>query len=796
MTGLLSLGYLGMFGLLSYRPQFIAWGLTPFTQVVHQASPIVTTRPVSAPDTEYKVKGATTAHITYKLQSNEDWRGLKGARSLAGTFEGEFHVLNTSSDDEFLAFKLPFPTRSNKNDWQPLTQQAIGAKKFEVQGAPDGEIQTTSAGWFWSGVLPAGDEAIFHLIYDTGNLSKGTYGLSKDTVAAPGEHHIAVSLDRDVPMSILGGQENGKRVDQDNYTWEQPLRSNGVPQGFSLRPGFSVLDALTRLLQLAPLVTGMYLVTLLSLLTAKRKSNATELVLLALVFGYYFPLVTYLCARYPLPQSIGIAFIASAAIMLNYLRFLVGNRRSVIHGLLLLLLFQVTPTVLAFQQWERGLVLLILGGVALLAIVNMQTARLKQSGPAAAALLLGLMTMQPESQAASIQNSKGQTWETLWQATQTPTSPAEDAPKPGDKPDPSSEVVGERRLITSLATYEMTLGKSYLESTVQASVEVLGESLSTCEVMPGGAYISRMDLPKFLRPLPEKKSLTLLLTAAGTGRLALDYRCPIEKLGEARSCTLPLLKTISGKLTMHSTRDDLLFYGGEVWSKKTTGKATVYRVGVADSNFLTIRWGGPPVLDSEEDPPHMTPGAAHIQVVQSQHLTLIQKERRVSHFARFVLAERHRLRSLDLHLPADFEIVSLVAQGFSVTPPAITSGLCHIPLGASTNSPSSREIQLHLRKKLAPIGFTGNWEFLLPRTSETEGAIQWTLAGPSNFRLENQSSDLNASSTDPPLAFPSYRALLAVCDPIHLEGTVISQGELKAHVRYVQEIPHVTDGVN
>ena len=247
---------------------------------------------------------------------------------------------------------------------------------------------------------------------------------------------------------------------------------------------------------------------------------------------------------------------------------------------------------------------------------------------------------------------------------------------------------------------------------------------------------------------------------------------------------------------MRSSRDDLLFYGGEVWSKKTAGKATVYRVGVANSDFLTIRWGGPPVLDSEEDPSHMTPSAARIQVVQSQHLTLIQKERRVSHFARFVLAERHRLRSLDLHIPADFEIVTLVAQGFSVTPPSIISGLCHIPLGASTSSPSSREIQLHLRKKLAPIGFTGNWEFLLPRTSETEVAIQWTLAGPSDFRLGHRSGDLDASSTDPPLAFPSYRAVLAACDPIHLEGTVITQGELKARVRYVQKIPHVTDGVN
>lgn len=796
MTGFLSLGYLGMLWLIDIRPQFIAWGLNPPEHEVYQESPIVSTRPVDAQDTAYKVKGVTSANITYDLHPNPDWRGLKQARTLSGQFRGEFRMANPSSHDEFVAFRLPFPVKTSKEgDEVSKRTQEIPATKFEVQGAPDGETQTTAAGWFWSGLLPAGGEAVIHIDYDTGHLRKGSYGLSKEAQEEPGEHEIAFSISEAVPFAVIGGLEAGKLVDESSYTWDHSLRADEGPRGISLRKGFGILDAMKRLLQLAPLVTGLYLVTLLALLTSKRTASSSEVALLGLIFGYYFPLVTYLCARFELYTSITIAFVASAAIMINYLRFLVGNRRGVIEGMVLLLLFQVIPTAMAFQQWDRGLILLSLGGIALLAIVRMQTARLQQSAMAVSAALLCLMVLQPEGQAARLQEQTGGSWKELGQALEEPASPPGDGLDLDRTQDPSTDEISNRQLITPLATYEVAMEDGYLEATAEAHAEALGHGQTTCEIMPGKTYISRMVLPKFLRPLPERKNLTLLLTGEGVGKLVLEYRSPIEKLGEARSCTLPLLKTVSGKMTLRSIHDDLTFYGGEVWSKKTSGQTTVYQVGLAGSPSLTVRWGGTPLPGSDRSP---GPGFAHadrIQVIQSSHLTTIHNEMRVNHLALFELVEHHSLRTLELQIPPEYEIVTLLAQGFSVTPPLITEGLCKIPLGTCTEDPKSREIMLRLRKDLPPIGFRGTWEFLLPRTTGTEGSIQWTLAGPQHFRLRHRGSNLEIPPPPLRLAFPDYQALLGVRNSISLAGTVIAPGDLKVKLSYIQEIPHVTDGV-
>lgn len=804
MTGLLSLGYLGMLWLIDIRPQFIAWGLNPPEHEVYQESPIVSTRPVDAQDTDYKVKGVTSANITYDLHPNPDWRGLKQARTLSGEFRGEFRMANPSSYDEFVAFRLPFPVKTSKegHNLSKITQE-IPANKFEVQGAPDGEAQTTAAGWFWSGLLPAGGEAVIHIDYDTGHLRKGSYGLNKEAQDQPGEHEIAFSVSDSVPFAVIGGMEAGKLVDQTSYTWDHSLRADEGPQGIALREGFGILDAMKRLLQLAPLVTGLYLVALLALLTSKRKASSSEVALLGLIFGYYFPLVTYLCARFELYTSITIAFIASAVIMINYLRFLVGNRRGVIEGVVLLVLFQVIPTAMAFQQWDRGLILLSLGGIALLAIVRMQTARLQQSAMAVSAALLCLMVLQPEGQAARLQEQTGGSWKELAQPLEEPASPPGDGLDLDRAQDPSTDGISNRQLITPLATYEVTMEDGYLKATAETQAEVLGHGQTTCEIMPGKTYISRMVLPKFLRPLPERKNLTLLLTGEGVGKLVLEYRSPIEKLGEARSCTLPLLKTVSGNMTLRSIHDGLTFYGGEVWSKKTSGQTTVYQVGLAGSPSLTVRWGGTPTvrwsgtpLPGSDRPPG--PGFANadrIQVIQSSHLTTIHSDKRVNHLALFELVEYHSLRSLELQIPPEYEIVTLLAQGFSVTPPLITDGLCKIPLATCTEDPKSREIMLRLRKGLPPIGFRGTWEFLLPRTTGTEGSVQWTLAGPKSFRLRHRGSNLDTPSGTPRLAFPDYQALLGVRNSISLAGTVITPGDLKVKLSYIQEIPHVTDGV-
>jgi hypothetical protein len=824
MALLLAMGYMLMLTLLAERPQFVGWRLEPTPRSSEQLSPVICVRPVGSPSQQYVIRGVDTGEIIYAMQPNEDWRGLKVARSLSGEFQGKFEVNNPSETDWHLAFQCPFPAESTSTYRAPESKATI-ATHFDVRGAPGGETQTTQYGWFWTGVLPPGAKAIFQLNYELRAIRGTSYGLNGAIHEFPGMHTVALAVEagngknpRPIPLTIAGGNKGGERVEAIKYAWSRPLLDKNESYGFALRPGFSVLNGLERLLQLAPLVTGLFLVALLALLTRGRAARKSEVAVLAVIYGYYFPLVAYLCAQYPFPYALLIAFSASATILINYLRFLVGNIRGFVGGLGLLLAFQVLPTVMAFSQLDRGLVLLSLGAISLVAVVKMQTDRLttgavKSSAVMAACLFVTIGSFSAPALGQPMITDKVVCDEEPPEvcAQKSPKLDLAEAPltaRVRAEVEERARLIFEtekRRLSLSLTTYEVTWQPAYLEMQASSTLEVIGKHPQTHKLLGPGAYFSKIEVPEFLLPLPDPTGLMMQMEANGKGSLLIQYRAPVVHDGLNRHCLLPLFVGSAGHLTLHSPRPDLVFEGGHVWSRTTEENSTAYEIGLAWSDALIIKWkAGRPLEDfgdlAGEDPlalEELVPPTRvdRIAIQQSQHLTMVNPDGRLLHFVRFSLAKNLSQETFDLRIPPTYEIVSLTVNGKNAPTPKSENGTYPIPLRSRNHPEQAQEVALRLQAHVPEIGFRGSWNLSLPRAAQTEGAIHWTIAGPRHFRLAYAGKNLEPALGKTPSDFGDYDSMLKSRLPIKLWSTLVTPGQLSASIDYVQEVPGITDGV-
>lgn len=844
----LSFGYMVLYGLLQSRPQFVDWGLHHDAPSLVQASPTFALRRISGLSHDMEIKAPDVAEVVFDMRANKDWRGMHGVRSIEGNCEARFVLENPYPEPVHALFHLPGP-KSERGEDADIQMLNIGA----ADGS--GLVQRDQHGaWVWSGQIEADGEVELEVSYTVEQLSGVSYevapkggGSVKDltvTVNLNEKAHLVVSP----PTKAKDGELKRKLYhepdpvgeDKQAVVWE---RKNYISQDtFSARleTGHSIFSALERLLQVAPLVTGMFLVTLVSFLGKGRTARPSEVFLLAMGYGYYFPLVLYLNAQYQFTSSLLIAFVTSAVILLNYARFLLGGWRGVLGGLVLLGLYQIVPTMMAFAEWDRGMVLLSLGAVMLCALVDLQTQKLKQAvsvGALGACAILpavelvpfqgfgtrpegvGIATANVRHKEATIPEVVVSFPARLWPQGESGTE-LEDSP--------------DGMLSLGVASYEMTLSDTSLDIQVSVDISASGSSQEAVLLFPPQTYVLELEMPPFLALRSNKAGLAVQLIEAGAGQANFHYKVPISYSGTHARSQVPLLVDAVGKLQLISDEPDLRFEGAAIWSKRQRDEQFVWQLGVSGVSKFGINWerevthvnGAAGDADALDAVPESGEESYGFQVSVARHLTIIGPEGDMLHLARFELARGATDEELVLAVPNGLEYVSAQVDGQTVAVPPVVEGLCHLKLGAgpgvvqndiegsvsdeadgggvltsagnvqTAKAGGARVVELMLRPSSVVLGFTGDINLSLPRSTGTEGRVLWSVAFPTEFAFQVRSGGLDQGAEKQSLSiFGEYGSALGGRDIVTLGKRLLRARPVTLRLSYVQHVPQLTNGL-
>lgn len=791
LTGLLGLGFAAMLVVLESRPQFAGWGLAPERRTHEQGEPTLVVRTAGRPTHEVRTVPLDEARVELDLVALQDWRGLQVTRYLQGTLRARMAYTNGSDEDEYLAWHLPLPEVS-PGRFEPSQAE------LAIQGLEDSELLTSASGWIVTGRLPKGTAFELDLEHPLAPLSELSWAANQ------GAHEQAASLSIDgdpVPLRLLGAGPGAPSGAVTSHRWAG-RSSGGVGVGFSMLRGYSVYDALERLLQIAPLVAGMFLVTLLSTLSARRTPRMVELLLIACAYAYYFPLVVYLNANMPMKWAIPIAFVASAVVVLNYLRFLIGGRAGVLLGLALLVAFQLVPTMMAFAQWDRGLVLLSLGSISLLALVNLQTRRLKESLGSGAMSLAALLPLPLQD--AEIRVSLPAE---LLPPAPVEVAAAEEPPEPGE-------------LLFGVASYELQWNQDWIGVEAVLPLECTGAAPRSTRVLGPGVFLESVTAPAFLRSNISGAGLDLHLMEAGRGEVVVRYRVPALHEGGQSSALVPAFLTTVGTARLTAERSALDFPQSPIWTRVVTEEGVVWTLGVGTQpvwvTWLTReRIGTEPVVpeedagavpdateqaDPEEDPeatPEPEPPAPEppplltvyeIATLEAHHLTLIEADGRSLHFAEYELDAGAVPEAFDLILPRGATVSSISLDDREIEGVLVEDGRLSFPFTRAARTQTRRKVTVALELPPVELAFRGSLTLELPRTVGTEAELHWEVRGPSGFLLNARGTGMKEDTSRPINRFGSYSRTDSSRPGVRLADSLVPRGRTTVRFAYAQQV--------
>ncbi|HIF40292.1 MAG TPA: hypothetical protein EYQ74_04255 [Planctomycetes bacterium] len=762
-----------LYQLLSERPQFVGMGSQPGESWLVQDCPSFVARKVGDPSYAYTQHSPRTCDVQFDLKTNEDTRGLKVIRSLGGVCDSSFVIENPYAEPSHILLQVPRPTE--------LRGGPIDVSSFALE-APEGlegEIRELPHATLWSGQLAAGQRVKMNVGYKIPAVTSVSVAVDPQTPKGMEKVSVAVQLDQDVPLVLQGGSDTGKRVSVKSKSWSRENMLSSARFGIRLQEGHSVYGALQRLLEIAPLVGGMFVVTLLALLKRGRQAQPSELILLTGVYAYYFPLLLYLNANYAFHWAFIIAFVASSAILLNYARFLLGFKKGVLGGLCLLGLFQVVPTLMAFARWDRGMCLLSLSAITLFVIVDLQTQKLKKrltSGALAACAIFPPLT--------PLQDIRVSLPAELL-VVETPAEPATPEPEEG-------------MFIRGVVRYEAKVRAGIVEVQAHMPVEVTAARSTPELLLPAATYLRSITLPEQLQMKVAPSGISVSASGKCQGEIWCTYGAVSKTSAKSTTCKIPLFDSSVGWVQFESPIPNVRFTNAIIWSKKIVGGKTVYELAVSGKNSFEATWNLKPELGSEaviEMPvvPTEGTGVYGLDVADSRHLTIIEADGEVLHFSQFTITRDSTLKELAMTIPAGSTVTSVSVDGVESASPSIADEICTVPLGDAPKPGRDRLVELRIRSNPVSLAFMGQCKLNLPRAKGTERHIEWAIATPEDFEVSVLSGGFRpAREWKSRTRFGTYGSVLEDKRLVSVDAVLVPFRPMHLELSYKQAIPGFT----
>lgn len=748
--------------LMQHRPQFAGAPLRSSRVELVQGSPHIVMRKVRDDVAGYHAIQAEQTDVLFTMRGRRDHRGLRTIMDMAGEVEVRHTLTNPYDEAAFVLFKCPHPHAGRNADGN-LQASAL---KLDAGGA--GVVENAHRAWLWTGEIEPHASQVITMTYRASLIRGVTYQVDETDGLPVRPHRVEMRME-DLPSMRFRSSDG--RVDPENGTvvWE---RSDFLPpEHFSatIAETRSLYTAMNNLLVIGPFVCVLFMVAVMSVLFARGKLKALQVITIAAGYAFYFPLVLYLSAKFRFPLALLMAFAAPGILLLNYTRILLGPRLGLVGGILFLLLFQVFPTLGAFAGWNRGIVLLCLGMVTLFVVIDLQNRALKR-GAVSALFFLTLLcgAARADDQAVQVMVAGRLVGE---------EAAAEQVPA-----------------VVSFGTvdYELTLQKNYVDVHASLRLEVLRVGQEGVPVFHGHVHLLEWKLPPNVRLVSGPAGVEVYAVETGEGAAQFSYRAPIRPAGNRFKADFPLLQAAAGQVAFDDERADLEFTGGFLWGKERVGDLYRYRVGVAGAESLGIEAAGSTGEGAGQDGPSLE-RLYGIRITESQHLTVIGSDGTCTHFAEYQLPPFHP-GAIELQLPDDSRIISASVDAYEIEEPRVAAGRCTIPLDGKGSAGASRRLSLRLVLPPVRLGFFGVADLRLPDPGATIGALQWTIVLPSGFETRVQSSGLEELQPLPDLSgFGDYGRVLQSRNRISLGKTLVPPGTVNASVSYRQQIRGMTE---
>jgi hypothetical protein len=295
--------------------------------------------------------------------------------------------------------------------------------------------------------------------------------------------------------------------------------------------------------------------------------------------------------------------------------------------------------------------------------------------------------------------------------------------------------------------------------------------------------------PDVARLVTVTNRLGLLAQNEGPGSLRLTYRVPVENREGRKRAQIPLLAGPSGNVWLESSRSDLEFLTGSLWTKVTAEQITRYDLGVAGEESLVVEWrdqGGELVAVKEAEAAKEFYG---IGLTRAQNLTIINSDGSCTHFAEFELPAS-QAQEFRLKLPANSRLISVSVNGAEIGSPAVEDQLCRLRLPGREAQQTAHRLSFRIAYPPMRLGFVGTAEFTLPEVFQTAGTLEWVVALPNSFDAQVISSGLEKQKTPPDLErFGDYGRILKSQAHTYLAKSLAPPGVVNLSLKYRQLVP-------
>ncbi|MEO7318285.1 MAG: hypothetical protein ABIZ56_04795, partial [Chthoniobacteraceae bacterium] len=756
----IGVGFFGLHMLMQERPEFVGQPMRSSKTELIQESPRVVIRKLSDDVAVIKTAQPSSSEITFDMRGRRDYRGLRTVIDMSGEFHARHVLTNAFDEPVFVLFKCPHP-RSESDSGQGLL-----AGGLKLQASVPGIQENATDAWFWSGTIEPRGTVNIDISYQAASLKGVTYRI--DGPAAEPVKHLRVAFNRHDLTSIRFESGDGPISGSgESVLWER--KDFLAPDSFSasIVESRNLHGSLLQLLEIGPIICLLFLLAVTAIILARQPLTSLQLITIAAGYALYFPLMLYLSSRFSFTVALIIAAVVPGALLVNYARLLLGTKTGLLGGVVFLLLYQVFPTLAAFAGWNRGMVLLCLGVVTFGVLINLQNQALKRKVAAAA---VALLCLSRPAFAADVQVIvPGQLVTKSPDSERTPTQPV---------------------VSFEPAEYRIVHEPAFFRVEVKVPFQVLrdGEAL-----VPLFTQALHLQAQKIESPAPDlarfgmvKNRLALLALRPGAGVLQFVYRVAIENHEGRKRAQFPMLIGPSGNVQIESARPDLENITGSLWAKSAREKQTVYEIGVAGEELLTME-----CREQEGVAPAPEAGKEFygIGITRAQHLTVINSDGSCAHFAEFELPA-FQTEELRLRLPPKARLISVSINGVEATAPALEDQLCRIRLPAREAGQAAHRLSFRLAYPPVALGFIGSVELPLPEVFQTVGTLEWIVALPGGFETQVLSSGLTVQKTPPDLTrFGDYGRILKSHPQSSLAKDLAPPGPVSLNLHYRQAVP-------
>jgi len=773
----ISLGFLGLKMLMEQRPEFVGQPLAFSKSVLVQEAPRLVGRKASEDVSVIRSIQPNASEIHFSMQGRRDYRGLKTISDMSGEFSGRYTISNSAEELMFVLFKCPHPrTESDETQSSP-------AGGLKLQASVPGVRENTTNSWLWSGTIPARSAGTIEISYLASSLKGVTYRIPQEGGTLL--ERVAIHFDRRDLNSMRFESADGVIGDVNPLAWR---RENFLgPDSFTatIVEGRNLFTSLSQLVEIGPLITLLFLLTVVAMVLTRQPLTVLQVLTISAGYAFYYPLVIYLSSRFSFGFALAIAFLVPGLLLANYARWLLGGTYALVAAAIFLALFQIFPTLAAFGGWNRGMVLLSLGVITFWVLISLQNRALgrRVSASAAAAAACFLMLLSPQSLPAA----EVQVILPADLARQIVTQKVEKA---------------SALLSFEPATYLLQHEPTHFRVQAKINFQAVraGESAIPLFTVPVHLQQSQFDAPdaNLAQIVATTNGLGLFVQQTGHASLILTYRVPITNKDGKKRAQVPLCIGPAANIHLESSRTDLEFLSGSLWSRSQGTNGMVYEAGAADEPALIVEWNeqGPVRLvnaPSPESSASAAAGAYGIGITRVQHLTIINSDASCTHFTDCELPAFQK-EEFRLRLPSDARLISASLNGAEINAPTVEDRVCRIRLPERSANQTGHRISLRLAYPPVQLGFVGSLNLPLPQVFETTGNLEWIVALPDGFEAQVISSGLEPQKTVPDLAaFGDYGRVLKNRQHTYLAKTLAPPASVTLNLKYRQIVPGLTD---